>query len=660
MAKLTKLFEPSRIGQMEIKNRIVLSPMGNRKVAVGGSMTKPAIDYYVERAKGGVGFIIAGAHCILQEASGEGSALIHDDKYIPSLKELSQAVHQYETKISVQLHHPGKTLLSEQLRRGKEGEKIDAIAPSAIPYVKYGVAAKEATKEDLSRVIRGFAEAARRVKEAGFDAVSIHGGHGYLISSFLSPFTNRRTDEYGGSRENRARFACEVIAAIREKVGPDFPIILRFSGSDFLEGGITLEDSCHQAPLFVEAGADALDVSASAAETTEWQFLGYLWPYGAIVYLAEAIKKVVNVPVITVGKIVDPLHAESILKEGKADFVALGRALLADPDWPNKAREGRLDDIRHCIYCNNCVYHQGLFIFGGSDASASFAHPACTVNPELHREKGFEITPTSSPKKVMVIGGGLAGMEAARVLAERGHQVSLYEKSDRLGGQWNIVVQQPGKENWAEVSQRLVDGLHKAGVKVTLNKEITRDFVEKEKPDTVIVATGAVPLKLPIPGIDNKNVVQAADVFTKKAQVGQRVVVVGGRTEGMEVTNLLAEQDKEVSLVTRSELGGTGSNRMDKDLYHTLRNRFASQGIAIFPRSPLYEIRENGVYIDDTHELLFLPADTIVLAVGKRSESQLVAELEGMVPEIHNIGDSVEPRDALYAIREGAEIGRKI
>ena len=657
MTKLSKLFEPGTIGKMEVKNRIALAPMSNFHVNAEGFMSELMIPYFVKIAKGGVGLIFSGAHLVLREASLDGLSLLDDDKYIPSFKELSQAVRQHGAKMAIQLHHRG---LDRHLRPDGS-EELDGFAPSAVPRVNFSSIPRKATKEDIKRVVRAFGEAVLRVKEAGFDAASIHGGHGRLISNFLSPLTNKRTDEYGGSPEKRARFICEILAAMREKAGPDFPIILRFSGSDFLEGGISIEDSCRQAPLFAEAGADALDVSASADETTEWQFLGYLYPYGAIVHLAETIKRVVNIPVMTVGKIVDPLHAERILEEGQADFINLGRALIADPEWPNKAKDGQLDNIHHCIYCNNCIHFQGTFMFGmpGSEKARAIGL-ACTVNPELLRTKEFEITPTPSPKKVMVIGGGLAGMEAARVLAERSHQVSLYEKNTRLGGQWNIVIQQPGKESWAEVSQRLIKGLDKAGVKVTLNKKVSRDLVEKEKPDTVIVATGALPLKPPVPGVDNKNVVQANNVFTGRARVGQRVVVVGGRAEGMEVANFLAEQGKKVFLVTRSELGGRRDNPMDRDLYRTLRYKLIEQGAALFPHSPLFEITEKGVYVNDNRHLMFLPADTVVLAVGKRAENQLVEELKGIAPEIHNIGDSAEPRDAMYAIREGAEIGRII
>ncbi len=647
MMQLRKLFAPGKIGAMEVKNRIVMAPMGTAAADPDGYMTERAVDYYVERAKGGVGLIITTGLRVVPGARLHGTFAVWDDSFIPGLRKLTQTVHEHGTKIAAQINHSGKVLL-----QSPPAEKTDPIGPSAVPWVKTGTAPREATEKDIVYLVEAFAEAARRAKDAGFDAVEFHGAHGYLISSFISPFTNKRSDDYGGSLVNRARFPCEILRSAREKVGPDFPLILRISGCDFINGGITLEDTLHQAPLFVEAGANALHVSASAPETTEWQFLSYLWPDGTIVYLAEAVKKVVSVPIITVGKLSDPVLANHILENGKADFVAIGRGLLADPKLPNKAREGRLKDIRQCIYCNNCMAQSRY------DAKIN-EHP-CTVNPALMREREFVSKPTTSPKKVMVIGGGLAGMEAARVLAQRGHQVSLYEKGDKLGGQWNIASQQKLKEKpFTSVTDRMKSGLAKAGVSIKLNKEVTAELVRQIRPDAVVVATGATPRTPDIPGAAGKNVVQANDVITGKPKVGKSVVVIGGRLVGMEVADLLGEQGKTVSLVTLHHLGENG-RPLQKDIYRTMRDRMIDHGVRIYPDSPALEIRDNGVYVANNRELLFLKADTVVLAVGAKPENKLAEEIRGVVPEVYAIGDCVEPRDALWAIREGAEIGRQI
>lgn len=657
MTRLTKLFEPGKIGTLEIKNRIVMAPMYLQAHDPEGFIRDHLVDYFVERAKGGVGLIITMSSSSLAFGRAPGRAGTWDDKFIPGLRKVSRAVHEAGAKIAWQILYHGKLLSvwldqppPEFAHTSIRKEEIRAIGPSAIPWVYNNKLPEEATKQDIEEIVEGFGEAARRVKDAGFDAVEVHGAHGYAITQWLSPRDNKRTDEYGGSVENRARFACDIIRRVRQKVGPDFPILFRFSGSDFLPGGINIEDSVRQAPLFVEAGADALHVSACEFMTTQWQFLSYLFPDAAIVHLAEAIKKVVKVPVITVGKIWDPRFAERILQEGKADFVAMGRALIADPELPNKAREGRFEDIRRCIYCNNCLQ------VGIRPPSVKARGRTCTINPAMLREREFEIKPTSSPKKVIAVGGGLAGMEAARTLAERGHHVTLYEKSHKLGGQWAIASKQPSKEAFASVTDRLSSGLEKAGVTVKLNFEVTPQVIDEAKPDAVVVATGATPATLDVPGIEGKNVVQAVDVIMGKAEVGDRVVVVGGRYVGMEVADYLAEQGKKVTLVTRRSLG----RDTEENIYRELRNRLVDKGVNIYQFTPVDELREDGVHIVFNQELLFLKADTVVLAVGAKSENSLAQELQKAGVKVYTIGDCVKPRDAAEAIREGAEVGREI
>jgi 2,4-dienoyl-CoA reductase-like NADH-dependent reductase (Old Yellow Enzyme family)/thioredoxin reductase len=654
MTQLTKLFVPGRIGKMELKNRLVMPPIGTLSVDLEGYINQRTIDYYVERAKGGAGFIITQGASIVPEARMPHMMSLYDDKFIPELRKLTRAVQSYGTKIACQPTHTGIMLVRAWTGYERPSE-IEDVGPSAVPCFTFQSTPREISREEIQRLIEAHAEAARRGKEADFDAVEIHGAHGYFLSAFLSPFRNKRTDEYGGSVENRARFACEIINRTREKVGGDFPILIRMNGSDFLEGGLTVDEAQRQAVMFVEAGVDAIDISAATQDSRQWRDLTYMHPDGALVHLAEAIRKAVKVPVITVGKIGDPILADQILQEGKADFVAMARPLLVDPELPNKAKEGRFDDIRRCIYCNNCR----LGFLSQERIKTRGAGLACTVNPALLREREFALKPAPSPKKVMVIGGGLAGMEVARVLAERGHHVSLYEKSDELGGQWNIASSLPSKKIFNTLSRYLISGLNNAGVKVVLNKEVTRKFVEKQKPDAVVVATGASSLTLNVPGADGENVVQAVDVFAGKAEVGKRVVVIGGRLRGMEMADSLAEQGKEVSLVTLKRLGENGAP-LERNVFVTLRDRLIQRRVMLFPHSPVYEIRNDGVYVVYDNELLFLPADTVVMAVGAKPENKLVAELQGLVSEVYAIGDCVQPRDAREAINEGAEVGRKI
>jgi 2,4-dienoyl-CoA reductase-like NADH-dependent reductase (Old Yellow Enzyme family)/thioredoxin reductase len=648
MPQLAKLFEPGKIGKLALPNRIILAPLGNAVVSDEGYVTSRIIDYFVERAKGGAGYLLSGGSSVLPKGRTPGAMWVFDDKFIPKLQELAQAVHQCGVKMGIQLNHLGKTLSAW---KDLTPDDIDTFAPSPIPWVFNNFTPREGTKKDILTAVEAFSEAGRRLKDGGFGGVEIHAGHGYLISSFFSPYFNRRKDEYGGTPENRARFACEILRRTREKVGPDFAISIRISGADFMPGGITLDDTLIQAPLLVQAGADALHISASSQETTEWQFISYLYPDATLVNLAAAVKKVVNVPVITVGKIGDPVLANQIIEEGKADFVAIGRPLLADPYLPNKAKEGKFEEIRRCIFCNNCwsrvqeQRHKQVY---------------CTVNPAVGREREFILKRTSKPKKVMVVGGGVAGMKAAAVLAERGHQVSLYEQSGELGGQWNIACRQKHKEKlYPTVIEHLRKDLERSKAKIILNQEVTVPKVLQEKPDAIVLSTGAEPRKLDIPGGDGKNVVQANDVVMGKVPVGQRVIVVGGRMIGMEVAIALAEQGKRVSIITLRRLGENG-RELDHNIYRTLRDRLIELGVFIFPDSPAVEIKDTGIYIAHNRELVFLKADTIVLAAGATPNNKLSQDIKDLAPEIYQIGDCVKPRDAMDAIREGAEVGLKI
>ena len=352
------------------------------------------------------------------------------------------------------------------------------------------------------------------------------------------------------------------------------------------------------------------------------------------------------------GKLGDPIVANRILAEGKADFIALARPLLADPYWPEKAKEGRADEINSCICCNNCVDR----LFSKTrEAKRLF----CTVNPSLFREKEYAIEKVAKTKKVMVIGGGLAGMQAAKTAAQRGHQVRLYESKANLGGAWAIGALQPHKELYGKFLEQLVKQLESSGAVVSFNTTVDADFVRNEKPDAVILATGSTPIAPDIRGIDNANCVQSVDVITRKVDVGNRVVVIGGRMIGMEVALYLADQEKDVSLITLKRLGENG-RPLEENIYRTLRDRMISRGVKIYPGTPAFEIRPDGVFANDGGNMLWLPADTVALAVGYKPENGLFAELKHIVPEIYSIGDCNAPRDGLEATREGMEAGMKV
>lgn len=653
---------------METKNRIVMSPMVTLSHGPEGEILDNTVNYYAERAEGGVGLIICQSGTIMRESRAPDRASVYDDRFIPGLKGIVDAVHGFTCKVAFQINHHGRQL-ADFLTMVSNPEEIRPVAPSPIPGllsvvpspeteergsraspIKGNTIPREATREDIHRIIQAFAEAARRIKDAGFDAVEIHAGHGYLISQFLSPLANKRTDEYGGTTENRARIACEIIEAVKKKVGRDFPVILRFSGSDFMPGDIDIEQCKQQAPLFVEAGVDALDVSASERASTHWQYPCFLFPRGPLLSLAAEIKKVVKVPVIAVGKLSDPKVANQAIAEGKADFVALGRGLLADPYWANKVRQGKLDDIRHCIYCLNCFE----WIAVPENRKKGLR---CAVNPGLLREREFTIKPAQHTKKVVVIGGGPAGMEAARTLAERGHSVILFEQNSHLGGQLFIACQQPQKkQDYPNILLHQERGLHKAGVEVNLGTRVDSALIAGKGLDVVIVATGASPAQLAVRGVEGPNVVQATDVILGNVTTGNKVTVVGGRSLGMEISDQLADEGKSVNLISRRAIG----RGVERNVYLTLRERLIQKGVYLYPHCPVVEIRENGLYAVLEGELLFFETDTIILAVGFRSENSLSQELKGRVEEYYQIGDSLQPGNLMHAIREGAEVGRLI
>ena len=439
--------------------------------------------------------------------------------------------------------------------------------------------------------------------------------------------------------------------ASKKRPGMISRVIFRMNADDFLEGGITVDEAREQARLLVSAGADALHVSGGSQETNWHNDPSYLFPKCNLAHLAPPIKAAVDAPVITVGRFTDVLLAEQILAEGGADFVAIGRPLLADPHLLPKAKEGRFKDIRRCVYCLNCTTWT-------KRPELESRGIGCTVNPALLREKEFELKPAEAPKRVMVVGGGLAGLEAARTLAERGHEVDLYEQSDRLGGQWVLASWSSEKPDFKTLIPFLTRGLDKAGVRVHLNTTVDRGLVSAQKPDAVVIAVGAVPrqLDLEAPDSGGPNVVQALDVIEGLAEVGQRAVVVGGRYVGMEAAITLAREGRHVSLIEALGLGHGTINRLGA----YLRNQMVEEGVYIYSHSPLLRLTSYGVDIANNGSLLMLKADTVVLAVGTTPREELGRDLQGLDLEVHAIGDCNGIADALKAISDGAEVGRLI
>jgi 2,4-dienoyl-CoA reductase-like NADH-dependent reductase (Old Yellow Enzyme family)/thioredoxin reductase len=624
-----RLWEPFHIGSMALKNRVVMPPMVVRYAADDGLVTERIKDYYEARGKGGVALVIVEATYVHPQGQAFANQLgISDDKFLPGMSELVQAVHRHDTRIAIQLHHGGREARSALMG-------TPPVAPSPLPGLA-GETPEELTVDQIAEIVSFFARAALRARKAGFDGVELHGAHGYLIDQFLSPASNKRGDSYGGELSNRSRFMVEVIGAVRKAVGADYPVWVRMDGREYgIDGGITLEDARETARIAQDAGVDAIHVSAWGPKAPN-NLTTATFTTAVLEEPAANIKKAVDVPVIAVGKIT-PEAGERLLIEGKADLIAFGKALLADADYVSKAATDRLGDITPCIDCMECRNDIRLPEMVGI---------RCSVNAILGREKEFKIAPAAQTKKILVIGGGPAGMEAARVAAMRGHRVTLWEKDSRLGGQLVQAAIPPHKARIAPLTIYLQTQLEKHGVKVELNRTATAQLIEEAQADVVVLATGVRPSIPDIP------------VLEGKATAGDSVAIIGGELVGCETAEFLAAEGKKVTVLRRSQ---EMALKVGPSLRNFLLSRLTEKGVALLPGVNYEKVGPDGLVITTREgEKKTIAADTIVLASGSLPDRALFQELKGKRPEVHCIGDCVAPRMIRDAIAEGFRLGLEI
>ncbi|HZJ57095.1 MAG TPA: FAD-dependent oxidoreductase, partial [Clostridia bacterium] len=599
------------------------------------------IDYHVRRVIGGCAMNIVEIAAVHPTTKSPTILGIYDDKFIPGLTELAKAIKDAGGIACIQIWHGG---------RQTSGKPFGGqpVAPSVVTSAFIGEEPRALTLEEVKEMISSYGDAAVRAKKAGFDAVEIHGAHGYLIDQFLNPYTNHRTDQYGGSLENRARFGCEVIRDVRSKVGNDFPLILRMSAIEHVEGGIELEEAIEAAKLYVKSGLDALDVSQGCYDALAYTVPPYYYPQKLNAYNASQIKKHTGVPMIVAGRITHPELAEEVLQDGMADFIGLGRPLLADPDFIKKTTEGNTDDIVRCIACNQgCVGR----MFNGLGNS-------CIFNPATGHEREVIVKPASQKKKVLVIGGGPAGLEAARIAKIRGHEVILLEKDVALGGQFIEAGHAPHKDIFSKAAIHMGYRAFKAGVDIRVYTAANRERIREINPDVVIVATGADPIIPNIPGIHGPNVFEARKVIVSDQLIrADHVAIIGGGLIGLEAMEILSYQGKKVEIV---EMTGEIGKDLEMYIKPYVFGVIDEMSVVVHKNTKCIEINDESITVEKEGKQHRIPCGAVVIAVGSKSNTSVADMAEELGYEYYIIGDAKEPSKLLPAIWGGNEIARSI
>lgn len=624
-----QLFEEGRLGALTVKNRIVLAPMLTSYGNPDGTVSPRELAYYERRARGGAGLLTVSATAVdPQQVTTPYQLKISDDSFIPGLSALAAAIKGHGARASIQLCHPGSDTSARITG-------VPPVAPSAVVYPVFGDQPHVLAEEELPGIVAQFVAAAQRARRAGFDAVELHAAHGTLLCQFLSPFTNRRQDGYGGDTRRRSRLIVEVVAGIKSTLGRTFPVVVRLSAEEWLDGGINIAESKAVAKLLQAAGADAISVSGGHA-VGKSAVQSVLAPLGYLTPLAAQIKRAVRLPVIVAGRINHAKLAEAILHEGKADFIAMGRPLLADPDLPLKAQQDREREVRKCIGCNTCM------TFGTGPI-------ACLVNPEVGHEGQTEPAAARS-KRVLVLGSGPAGLEAARVALARGHQVTLWDAAPNLGGRWSWLIRPYIWELCRAIEDR--------GGKIELGKELSPRAVHAFRPDAVIATVGAAPIVPDVPGSGGDNVHLADAVLSGTVKANGQVVVVGAGNAGCEVAEMYRRRGVAVTVLEPSA-------RIAYGLEHAMRQAVSetllASGARVVCGAELLAIDERRVLFRDRdgarHEL---EARSVVLALGTKPDQTLAEALAGGDYELHTVPHCEEPRLAWRTAQHGAEAARKL
>lgn len=641
MPDFPTLFSPIALGPHEARNRVVMAAMVRNYATADGEVTDRHVAHLERIAAGGTGTLIMEASYVRPDGRGFTHELAIDrDDVVPGWRRLVETAHGHGALVGPQLYHAGRQTRSEVTG-------TQPVAPSPLAGPMMGELPRALSVDEIHQVVADFAAGARRARDAGCDLVEVHGAHGYLLTQFLSPFTNERDDEYGGDLEHRMRLLTEVVEAVRAET-EGMALLVRLSGEELVPDGVTIEDTVVVARRLEELGADAIHVTAGnyASYTSGLMIQPMAVDDAPLVPLASRVRQEVSVPVVTVGKIRFPHLAEQALVDGHADLVALGRSLLADPEWPNRARDGHADRIRHCIACNQgCIGR----LFRQEDVW-------CTVNPEAGRELEFD-RPRGTSRPVLVVGGGPAGMEAARVAAERGHRVTLCERSDRLGGQLLEAVVPPHRPGWEEIRSWLAAELDRLGVDVRLGTEVTAELVQEEAPEMVIAAPGSEPVRPDVPGMNLDHVITARDLLGGRAEARGAVVVAGGGCSGAQTAELLAERGHEVTVV---EATGEVAADAPVDDRALLLGRLEDRGVRLLTDAPILRIHPDEVSVSRNGREERIPAETVVICLGMRPTDGLAGRIGDLGVEVVTVGDAVEPRKVTEAMVEGARAALSI